>query len=133
MLLWWRMFRAWLWTYGVPLPALPGWEDRVAEWARATLACEVPFAPLGAPVEWSLVQPSETPGRLRPYAAYCAVTGRRISGASSPMEQWGVRCARCGVPLHVSAAGMKHSFDIPRCGPCTGQVRAECAKRDLTV
>lgn len=124
----WLMIRRYLWRkIRLPLPGLPGWSRLVREVAsvpvwRGDGNC------IGAPLAWSLNQREES-GRVVPVEATCAWTGKTINGATPIVDEqfdltnWGVRCARCGVPLHVLEAGMTGSFDVPSCPPCRVMVK----------
>lgn len=78
---------------------------------------------IGAPLAWSLIE-KVPEGGYRNVHASCIDTGRLINGALSSLNEgldvrtWGVRCARCGAPVWVGAAGMKQSTDVPSCRAC---------------
>lgn len=125
----WLVFRTYLWRrYHVPLPGAPGWADLVREVAAVPL-WRSDDGLIGAPLSWSLVA-REPSGRVVAVEVVCAWTGRTVSGATPLVEggevdttAWGVRCARCRVPIAVSEAGMAHSMSIPSCPPCRSRVR----------
>ncbi len=114
--------RRWLWRhYRIPLPPEQGWSSRV----RDVASCDgvwIGDGLVGAPIEWSLLTRDGT-GKIVPRIEQCAICQQPASGASDVMEQWGVRCARCGVPLHCREAGMRNSLSIPSCLPCRWIVR----------
>lgn len=70
-------------------------------------------------------------GKLIPLEGVCAWTGQQISGHTPhvsateevDLSHTGVRCARCGVRIHILAAGMATVVDIPSCPPCRKAVR----------
>ena len=115
-----------LWKHAsVPLPEIDGWRTLVAEVVRAdgSYASEADGV-IGAPLAWSLYTPMRdgflAPIRLEPVHTVCAASGIPISPTSEP---FGVRCARCGVPLACTFAGMRLSTDVPSCFACRVAVR----------
>lgn len=121
--------RFFLWTAcGVKLPALPNWEQRVRETVRNG-GVYVGDGVIGAPLQWSLLQLTPE-GQLVPVETFCAVTGVVITPTAHvdrdgvrDFSAFGVRCARCGVPLHCKAAGMVTTLSIPSCRPCRTAVQ----------
>lgn len=111
----WLDFRWFLWRHGIPLPARAGWRQLVRDVVK-TDGAYVADGVIGAPLAWSLFNADRTP-----IETMCAITGLRISPTSVP---FGVRCARCGVPLVCTAAGMATSVDVPSCKPCHRAVHA---------
>jgi len=113
--------RWWLWRHvGLPLPARDGWQALIAEVVDADGAyASEDDGVIGAPLAWSLYTRAGTV-LPTPYETACAWTGVPISPTSMP---FGVRCARCGVPLACTVAGMKTSCDVPSCLPCRSSVR----------
>lgn len=130
------LFRRWLWRrFLIPLPAIVGWAALVRSIATSDgVYVDHETNAVGAPMQWSLATLDGT--RVVFTDAICAWSGAPISGATplvykngpdAPAEHdidhYGVRCARCGVPIHVRLAGMKSSFDAPSCLPCRPFVR----------
>ena len=75
------------------------------------------------PIDWLLAEGApldESPTGLRWLkGVQCAVTDVPIGG------NIGVRCARCGRPLHQKQAGMHNTLDVPACpGVCRWRVNA---------
>jgi hypothetical protein len=116
--------RWWLWKHiGVPLPHIDGWQALIAEVIDADGAYSSEAdGVIGAPLAWSLYFPLRDGGsvRLDPIETVCAVSGVPISPTSEP---FGVRCARCGVPIACTVAGMRVSTDVPSCFPCRPSVQ----------
>lgn len=124
----WQTFRLFLWhRFWVPLPPIEGWKGLLE--AVSSVDVYQKDGMVGAPLEWSLYayEGEGDTNRLIPVEALCAWTGVAISGATpivDPLKEeidyahFGVRCCRCGVPIHVHASGMKSSFDTPSCPPC---------------
>ena len=107
--------RWWLWKrLAVPIPARDGWIKLLREVIQSEGAYAADGA-IGAPIAWSLFDAA-----LQPIETTCAVSGVPISPTSDP---FGVRCARCGVPLACTVAGMRVSTDVPSCVPCRPAVR----------
>lgn len=138
--LWFGLLRVYAWRrWRVPLPAEVGWWSQVRAYARVLTAGGVwaQGGIAGAPVEWCLLEwctPENAPPgateRLTVVYSTCAKTGKSINGAivlnaegRAVLDTYGVRCARCGVPLHVSVAGMATSADVPSCRACRPLVR----------
>lgn len=127
----WKHLRHWLWKRGLRYPALPNWADLVREVASVDLWMSPPKDGLsglvGAPLEWRLLE-RDREGRVVALDATCAWSGRPLHGGVPIVEgpegpvhdlsSWGVRCARCGVPVHCENAGMKFGNDVPSCPPC---------------
>lgn len=112
--------RFWLWRHlFVPLPARPGWRALVRDVVTTSGVYVGEGGALGAPFEWSMYARAST-GAWEPMETMCAETGAAISPTSDP---FGVRCARCGVPLAAVVAGMRTSLDVPSCRACRGIVR----------
>ena len=127
MLLWLR-FRRWLWKrHLVPLPGAAGWEKLVQEVASVPLWQSDGL--VGAPLEWSLLHRDPT-GRVVADDACCTWSGLAVSGTTPVVNdavdgtRWGVRCARCRVPIAAVHAGMAHAMAVPSCPPCRSRVRA---------
>lgn len=69
----------------------------------------------GFPLQWILAEPdASAPSGLR-YPEQMTCLGCRTSIRDVAL---GVRCARCGIPLHERCAGMRKAFDVPMCGWC---------------
>lgn len=127
--LWYRL-RAFLWgRLFIRYPAKPGWQKLVRDVVAAEL-WRGDDGIVGAPLEWSMLA-RDPEGRVVPVEDRCAWTGQQISGATPllpdgkpDLSHYGVRCARCGVRIHVLAAGMRSSVDVPSCPPCRRAVRA---------
>lgn len=128
----WKRLRHWLWKRGLRYPALPGWSALVEEVASVDLWTSPPKDGLsglvGAPLEWRLLE-RDLSGRVVSLSGTCAWSGEPVNGTTPLVEQpdgtykhdlsaWGVRCARCGVPLLCKYAGMKLGNDVPSCPPC---------------
>ena len=117
--------RVFLWRkLGVKLPAIRGWKARVRAVSSVPLWQDEAEGIVGLPLEWTLLTRDAT-RRVVPVEVECAWTGIWVSGATPilgdrgvDMSRWGVRCARCGVPLHVRHAGMVMPNDTPSCPPC---------------
>lgn len=127
MLFLWLDFRLWLWrVLGLPLPAKQGWEALVRQVAEKGIYQDARV--VGAPLSWCLLA-QDAEGQLQSVETTCAVSGVRISAATplvdgkADVSHFGVRCARCGVPLHFRHAGMKTLVDVPSCPPCRRVVR----------
>lgn len=131
----WTRFRKWLWELGLRYPAQSGWEALVQEVASVDLWQKDGL--FGLPLEWTLLR-RDLSGRVVPLEGVCEVSGVPISGLT-PMKPgpngpvhdlsaWGVRCARCGVPLLCKHAGMKFGNDVPSCSPCRRAVTREVAR-----
>lgn len=125
--------RSALWrAFGVPFPALPNWRVLVEEVSSVPVWIGQDGL-TGAPLEWSLLEREPGSRRVRSVVARCATTGNLVAGATEAHHDlpvvWGVRCARCGVPLDVRVAGMRTSFDVPMCRPCAPAVRRAIVRR----
>mgnify|MGYP001582947902 CR=1 FL=1 len=119
-------------------PGKPGWAALVREVGSA-LSCGQLWKDdrervIGAPLGWCLVERHGDPPEVVPTDDTCGWTGRAISGHTPMLPDgrvdgtpWGVRCARCGVAIHHSGAGMAHTMDVPSCPPCRGAVRRAAA------
>lgn len=124
----WVDVRLVLWRYGVKLPAKQDWQARIQKVVRNG-GVYVGEGVVGAPIQWSLLMVGPS-GKLEPLETTCASTGVRI-GPHAPVTRdgardfthFGVRCARCGIPLHCKAAGMAHTLAIPACEPCRKDVK----------
>lgn len=133
LLQWVRSLRRQVWRrWRVPYwPARRDWAALVREVSRVTTQGSLwvgADGTMGAPLEWSLLRRES--GRLVTVEATCAWTGEPTTGDCRDPEgqaeigkAWGVRCARCGVPIRVTVAGMRHSVDIPSCPPCRPLVK----------
>ena len=124
--MWWKL-RLYLYRrVRLPLPAVRGWWALLAEFSRVSVWKKDGI--VGAPLEWSLYE-REPGGRLVSVSATCQWSGASVSGATPIVDEqvdlthFGVRCARCGVPVHASHAGMAHSFSVPSCVPCRWLVK----------
>lgn len=125
MLRLWRTLRLFLWRrLGVPLSPVPKWRALLADVVSVPLYRKDEM--FGAPLEWSLYARDPT-GRLVAVEETCAWTGLSVSGATPIVDpvaaeidysRFGVRCCRCGVPIHVWHSGMRTSIDVPSCPPC---------------
>lgn len=127
-----RCIREWFCRWFGPR-AVDGWDDLVAAVVRAEgLYVDHVEHVVGAPLAWSLLRRDDA-GRLVPIDAFCAVSGVRVSGASkvdatdpdhpkADIAHFGVRCARCGRPLHVRHANMPTLVDVPMCVACRPEV-----------
>jgi hypothetical protein len=127
MLLLWLDIRLWLWrVLGVPLPAKDGWKALVQQVAEKGVYQDASV--IGAPLAWCLLA-RDAEGHLQAVETTCAVSGVSISSVTpladgkADVSNFGVRCARCGVPIHFRHAGMKTVFDVPSCPPCRRAVR----------
>ncbi len=101
-----------------------GWKKRYLAFKGGQTTWEVPGHPKASkvvpfPVEWI---PHRTAGefddeatRKRGFEFLPAVCVD--SGKEAPIGK-GVRCLRCGIPLHESAAHMVSGFDPPYCKRC---------------
>lgn len=128
---WWSAQRARAWRrWHVPLPGVSGWIERVIDYAAVVAGGNIWSEGniAGAPVEWSLLERRDD--KLVALASMCAVTGKAIDGrvllddnGGAVLNGYGVRCARCGLPLCVQEAGMKTVADIPSCPACRPLVR----------
>jgi len=100
---------------------VPDWRDRVADRAAGRITWPAPLpgkhALGGFPLEWILaVADAGMPTGLRyPEKAACFACSKAIKDT-----KLGVRCARCGVALHPTCAGMQHAFSTPSCRWCRG-------------
>lgn len=120
--------RLFLWKWlSLPLPAKAGWKPLVQQVARDGLYRDAQV--IGAPLAWCLLAP-DAEGQLRVTDSICAVSEAPIQGAptitvdqKSDVSHYGVRCARCGIPIHFRHSGMRTLFDVPSCPPCRRAVR----------
>ena len=104
---------------------LSGWAERVRLYRTGNVIWAVtgrpelpPTAPW--PTEWTVVDfaPAMGGGVDMTYPDTVSdVSGREAKGEDA------VRCARCGIHLHVAEAGMQTNIDIPACSWCVGFVR----------
>lgn len=126
----WYRLRAFLWgRCFIRYPAKPGWKALVQEVASCGGLWKSPDGIIGAPLQWALLERRD--GKLVAVEERCAWTGAQISGhtphadgsGTPDLSNYGVRCARCGVRIHVLAAGMASVVDIPSCPPCRKAVR----------
>lgn len=108
---WWRRWRCFF-------RPVPEWEDRAIQARHRDLVWPPPVPgkpPLfGFPVEWIIAErDAATPSGLRyPDHATCEECREEIPARD------GVRCLRCGVPMHPRCAGMRHSLSPPACPRC---------------
>lgn len=122
--------RHYLWrSFGLRYSAVKGWTALVHEVSGTPLWQSNGL--VGLPLDWTLLRRDET-GRVVPVESVCAWSGDRISGSAPAvgdqefdLSQWGVRCARCGSPIHSKYAGMKLPNDVPSCPPCRTAVKRE--------
>lgn len=125
-------FIAWV-AHAIRWRPVKGWEVLVRE-VRATDVWVSPEGYMGAPLEWSLLEPTMLSGeaRLRAVREICRVSGDRIWGLNAGEGivvdtvvhyKFGVRCARCHVPIRADLADMRISIDVPSCPWCRKQVR----------
>jgi hypothetical protein len=130
MLAFFRRVRTSLWRAGFRLSSMPNWRDLVREVTRAQSAgmLWVRGNVVGAPLEWSLLHQDEC-ARVIADELPCAWSGKLVSGAmpvradgTLDLSAYGVRCARCGVPLALEHAGMQTFSDVPSCPPCRRSV-----------
>lgn len=147
--MWKKLFAEWriLCARLAPPPAPPApkaplepWQDLVRDVTRAGGAfVQTVTFPDGhtvgvgpSPVEWSLLRVGET--RVEPFEAECVVTHMPISTSTRDADgnvdwgHFGVRCARCAVPLLITVAGVSSPLDPPSCPACREAVQAEQAK-----
>lgn len=126
----WMNFRRYLWRRcAVRLPPVDGWKDLVREVSSVDLWQKDGL--FGLPLEWTLL--TRDAFGVHAVETICAWSGVPVSGVTLLMgdpenpthdlSRWGVRCARCGVPLHCREAGMRGSTDVPSCVPCRPAVR----------
>lgn len=135
---WMDRARRYLWRrFSVPLPARPGWVQllRKALDEGGAYVDHVNKVQ-GAPVEWTLL--AKVDGRWQGQSMACPWSGRPMSGvevirqrADGSYEvdgdQLGVRCARCGTPIHHRFSGRRSADDVPSCPPCRPLVRLQGA------
>lgn len=122
--------RVLLWTWGLRYPERPGWLNLAREFVSVPLWQK--GGVFGLPLEYTLLT-REDSGRIVPYEETCLWSGARIEGSTPlvpgpeglvhDLSHWGVRCARCGVPIHSKHAGMRFGNDIPSCPPCRRAVQ----------
>ena len=115
----------WRSVLAVPMPPVPGWKERIATAVAGDgmyIEHPSPGRPgcVGAAPEWSLARVSADGERWEGYDTVSALSGRPIT--SHPFT--GVRCARCGLALHLDESGMRASLDVPGCVPCRRYIRA---------
>lgn len=125
----WKRIRKWLWKRGLRYPAQPGWEALVHEVASTDLWQRDGL--VGLPLEWTLLE-RNVQQRVIPVQETCHWSGLLVSGGTPVVEgpegpvhnlsAWGVRCSRCGVPIHCEYAGMRYGNDVPSCPPCRSAV-----------
>lgn len=131
---WMDRFRRYLWRrFSVPLPARPGWVTllrKVADSGGGYVDHDNHVQ--GSPVEWSLI--AKVDGRWQGQSMTCPWSDRPMSGVEVIVQQkdgsqavdgnqLGVRCARCGTPIHHRFSGRAAAQDIPSCPPCRPIVR----------
>lgn len=128
MLLWWIDLRRWLWRrLRVPLPGLPGWQERLREYSAVPLWV-APGGTHGSQIaglrlEYTLLRREDD--RIVFYEAVSGWSGVAITGDSRTIERWGVRCARCGEPIRfLEESGMTKGNDVPSCPPCRKLVKS---------
>ena len=128
----WLLIRHFCWKRGlIRLPGRPGWEALVREVAGVALWQDDEQKLVGLPLEFTLLERGAGGGRVVPTPGLaCSWSGVPVSGTigSKPdgepdLSSWGVRCARCGVPIHSRHAGMRVGNDIPSCPPCRKDVK----------
>lgn len=121
-----QKIRTRLWRWGWLYPPTLGWVDLVYEVANTPGWKDDQERVVGLPPAWTLLRKSN--GKWTAYEDTCAWSGKPVSGsvpiqnpnAENPFDltRWGVRCARCGVPIHVLYSGMRTTGDVPSCPPC---------------
>jgi len=102
-----------------------GWASRVKRYGRGQIvwpiAAHPELGPMGPwPAEWTVVEFARTEDgktSLRFHDTCSDVSGREAKGEDA------VRCARCGIHLHVAETDMETNLDIPLCPWCVGFVR----------
>ncbi len=110
-----------------------GWKDRYKKYKAGQTSWPMPNRPDGTPrnpilpwpVEWLVAEthPAQLNSEkglkygLEFVATRCAESGEHLPPGV------GVRCLRCGVPLHPSRAGMVAATDPPGCRRCRVLIR----------
>ena len=124
----------WRWLR-IPLPAVPGWRERIHVVRDALERGEVPVCPetgvIGTVLRWTGFR--RTPEGLEPEPGLVdAWTGAPIQALPEYRDDgsivgatFAVRCARCGVAVSATTAGMRSEVDVPSCPPCRSSVRRE--------
>ena len=120
----WKNFFRRVWSWLIPRP---GWEDRVLAYRSGNTVWPVPEHPDMDPLfpwpaewcVWEVAPPAKEGGKHFPKMISCTscVSGTHADGDNA------VRCARCGIPLHMGEAHMATNLDIPSCSWCVGSVR----------
>jgi hypothetical protein len=103
---------------------LAGWKERVRKFRAGTVVWYIPEYPAMDPVcpwpsEWTVVSMTPTEdckANIEYLDTVSVVSGREAKGEDA------VRCARCGIHLHVADTTMEHNLDIPACSWCVGFV-----------
>jgi hypothetical protein len=101
-----------------------GWKTRVQQfragkivWESTGLLKLPPMSPW--PPEWTVMAiiPAGEGGATVSFCdTFSDVTGKEAKGEAA------VRCARCGVNLHVEDTGMETNIDLPACSWCVGLI-----------
>jgi hypothetical protein len=98
------------------------WARRVKQFRHGKIAWSVPDRPdIGNfgpwPLEWIEVEIPKVCGEKLIFKdGVSAISGLACSGDDA------VRCARCGISLHVAEANMMDSLSVPACSWCVGSV-----------
>lgn len=120
----WQNFFRRVWSWLLPRA---GWKERVQAFRSGVTVWPIlerpdmdPLFPW--PSEWCLweaVEPEEPDQKAKSRFGSCTslVSGQTAHGDDA------VRCARCGIPLHMGEAHMTTNLDIPACSWCVGAVR----------
>jgi hypothetical protein len=103
---------------------MPNWKDRVRKFRAGTVVWPISLYPNTDPMspwpsEWTVVSMIPKGGgkaQIHFHDTVSAVSGREAKGEDA------VRCARCGIHLHVADTNMEHNLDIPACSWCVGAV-----------
>lgn len=103
---------------------MENWKDRVRRFRKGQVVWTLPLYPKLAPMapwphEWT-VQALIPDGEGGATVVFCD-TFSDVSGKEAKGED-AVRCARCGINLHVSDTDMETNIDIPACSWCVGLV-----------
>lgn len=103
---------------------ISGWADRVRRYRRGEVVWPISLYPNNDPMtpwpsEWTIV--SMIPkgcgkAEIHFHDTVSVVSGREAKGEDA------VRCARCGIHLHVADTGMQDNLSIPACSWCVGLV-----------